>query len=166
MHSSRVISVGAMAFALLLAGGQMARAADASNEAATQQDVVRASDLRSLAVYGSSNEKLGKIEDLVVDPASGHIRYAVLSFGGLLGIGDKYFALPWKDIHVVPKGSSSAGTQKEAYCTLDVSKESLKNAPGFDKHHWPNFADNSFVKDIDSYYGTNREASKTQGTQR
>ena len=83
--------------------------------------------LLSLAVYGESNEKLGKVEDIVVDPSSGKIRYAVLSFGGIFGIGDKYFAVPWHDLNVVYKGPTSAGTQKEEYATIDVSKDALKN---------------------------------------
>ena len=49
----------------------------------------------------------------MVDPGSGQIRYAVLSFGGILGMGDKYFAIPWSDLHVFYKGATSAGTQKE-----------------------------------------------------
>ena len=123
----------------------------------------RVSDLLSLAVYGTENEKLGKIEDLVLDPSSGKISYAVLSFGGILGMGDKYFAVPWNDMRVFYKGATSAGTQKEVYCTLDVSKEALKNAPGFDKNQWPNFADQTFASDVEKFYGANRTAAKIHG---
>jgi sporulation protein YlmC with PRC-barrel domain len=126
----------------------------------------RVSDVMSLAVYGNGDEKLGKIEDLVMDPASGKIRYAVLSFGGILGLGDKYFAVPWTDIRVFFKGATSAGTQKEVYCTVDVSKEALKNAPGFNKDRWPDFADEKFAKDVEAFYGTNRAASKIHGETR
>ena len=126
----------------------------------------RASDLLSLAVYGAADEKLGKIEELVIDPPSGKIRYAVLSFGGILGMGDKYFAVPWSDLQVFYKGATSAGTQKDVYCTVDVSKEALKKAPGFDKNQWPNFADQTFVRDIETFYGSNRTAGRIQGQTR
>jgi sporulation protein YlmC with PRC-barrel domain len=127
---------------------------------------MRASDMRSLAVYGTNNEKLGDIVDLVLDPTSGKIRYSVLSFGGILGMGEKYFAVPWGDVKVFYKGATSAGTQREVYCTVDVSKEALKNAPGFDKSHWPDFADAKFTHDIEAFYGTNRTADKVNGENR
>lgn len=120
----------------------------------------RESDLMSLAVYGSANDKLGKVENLVVDPVSGKTRYAVLSFGGILGMGNKYFAVPWNDLKVFYKGTTSAGTQKEVYATADISKESLKKAPSFDKDHWPDFADTNFVIDLEKFYGSNREAAR------
>ncbi len=101
----------------------------ADDTAPPPQSTARVSDLLSLAVYGESNEKLGKVEDIVVDPSSGKIRYAVLSFGGIFGIGDKYFAVPWHDLNVVHKGPTSAGTQKEEYATIDVSKDALKKCP-------------------------------------
>ena len=152
---SRDFSLG-FGSAILLAAAQ-AWAADA---APPEPRSARFSDLMSLPVYGTGNEKLGKIEDLVADPTSGKISYAVLSFGGILGMGDKYFAVPWNDVKVFYKGTTSAGTQKEVYATVDVSKEALKKRPGFDKNHWPNFADQTFARDLESFYGTNRAASK------
>ena len=116
--------------------------------------IVRAKDLTGLSVYNADDENLGKIEDLVIDPAAGTICYAVLSFGRVLGIGDKYFAVPWRKLSFVPKGQTSSGTLKEDHCRLDVSKDALKNAPGFDKQNWPNFADRSWSMTIDQFYGT------------
>ena len=131
----------------------VAARASADDTVPSPQSTARVLDLLSLAVYGASNEKLGKIEDIVVDPSSGKIRYAVLSFGGILGIGDKYFAVPWHDMNVVYKGATSAGTQKEEYATIDVLKDALKNAPGFNKGQWPNFADQTFTRDLETFYG-------------
>ncbi len=162
MRSLVKVSVLALGAAVLIAAGQ----ALAKDTTAPEPVTAKVSDLLSLSVYGSANEKLGKVEDLVVDPGSGQIRYAVLSFGGILGMGDKYFAIPWSDLHVFYKGATSAGTQKEAYCTIDVSKEALKKAPGFDKNQWPNFADRTFTKDLETFYGSNRAAAKIQGETR
>lgn len=55
-----------------------------------------------------------------------------MDFGGFLGIKDKYFVVPWEVIHFTPNGKK---------ILLDVSKLDLKNAPGFDKNHWPDFSD-------------------------
>ena len=79
----------------------------------------------------------------MVDVSSGKIEYAVLSFGGFLGVGDKYFAVPFNQLQV----------DFENECMiLDVDKERLENAPGFDKEDWPDFANPSFRNSVDSYY--------------
>jgi sporulation protein YlmC with PRC-barrel domain len=127
---------------------------------ASNGPIVRARDLTGLSVYNPSNESLGKIEDLVVDPQNGRIRYAVLSFGGVLGMGDKYFAIPWRKLAFVSKGETSAGTQKEDHCVLDLPKDVLKNAPGFNKDNWPNFADQNWRQTVEQYYETRREATR------
>ena len=104
-----------------------------SGNSMTRETVARAKDLMGLRVYSPNNEDLGKVEDLVIDPSKGKISYAVLSFGGFLGMGDKYFAVPWDDLKLQSKGLTYGGTQKEDHYLLDVDKEALKNAPGFDK---------------------------------
>jgi sporulation protein YlmC with PRC-barrel domain len=143
----------------------LANQSQAAEQVTPNASIVRLSDVSGLAVYNSSNERLGKIEDLVIDTKAGTIRYAVLSFGGLLGIGDKYFAIPWQSVSFVPKGQTSAGTMKEAYCVVDVDKDSLKSAPGFDKDHWPDVADANWQQKIDEYYRT-RQAQRGQGQTR
>lgn len=120
---------------------------------------VKVRDMLGVAVYNSSDENLGKIEDLVMDPSSGRIRYAVLSFGGFLGVGDKLFAVPWGDLKLVTKGTTSAGTAKEDHYVLDVTKEALKNAPGFDKNSWPDFAHRNWSADVDEFYNSRRAPS-------
>lgn len=160
------ISALGLGVAVVIAVGQAFAAdnpAPQQTNPAPEPTTARVSDLISLPIYGAENDKVGKVEDLVADPGSGKIRYAVLSFGGILGMGDKYFAVPWNDLKVFYKGATSAGTQKEVYATIDVSKEALKNAPGFDKKQWPNFADQSFVKDLESFYGSNRAAARIHG---
>ena len=165
MHRSFKVAILACGLVLFAAARAFADDTPAASTA-PKPATVRVSDLLSLSVYGADNEKLGKIEDIVVNPAEGKINYAVLSFGGILGIGDKFFAVPWNELRVVGKGATSAGTQKEAYCMLDVSKDALKNAPGFDKNHWPDFADKTFASDMEKFYGANRTAGKSQGTTR
>jgi len=90
-----------------------------------------------------AGEDLGKIEDLIVDATSGSTVYAVLSFGGFLGMGDKLFALPWASLTV---------DAMENRVILDVDKDLLKRAPGFDKDQWPDMADRTWGSGIYTYY--------------
>ncbi len=104
----------------------------------------KASDLIGKKVMNSANENLGKIEEIVVDANSGRILYGVLSFGGILGIGDKLFAIPWTALDL---------TTDAKEFMLNVDKDRLKNAQGFDKSQWPNFADEQFATTTAEYYG-------------
>ena len=93
---------------------------------------MKSSHLVGKSVENPQNEGLGKIENLAIDPHSGRIIYGVLSYGGILGIGDKLFAIPWSAL--------TLDTDNKCFI-LDVSKERLEQAPGFDKDHWPSQAD-------------------------
>lgn len=101
-------------------------------EARDKTGVLKASDVIGMKVEGTDGKSLGKIKDLVLDPDEGDVQYAVLDFGGFLGIKDKYFIVPWEAINFKPNGKK---------IVLDVSKRDLKKAPGFDKNHWPDFSD-------------------------
>jgi sporulation protein YlmC with PRC-barrel domain len=105
--------------------------------------VLSASTLIGNQVRNPEGERLGRIEDIVIDLDAGRIAYAVLSFGGFLGIGDKLFALPW---------SALALDQEAEEFVLDVDKDMLKRAPGFDKDDWPNMADRHWGTEIHRYY--------------
>jgi sporulation protein YlmC with PRC-barrel domain len=96
-------------------------------------------------VYNHADEDLGEIKEIMLDTANGNIRYAVLSFGGILGIGEKLFAIPWKAL--------TLDTQNKRFI-LNVDKERLTSAPGFDKDKWPDMADKTWENEIHSYYGT------------
>lgn len=96
-------------------------------------------------VRNPKGENLGKIEDLMIDTSEGRIGYAVLSFGGFIGIGDKLFAIPWAALRL---------DQDDGEFILDVDKEVLKSAPGFDRDQWPDFADPRFAEQIHSHYGS------------
>jgi len=97
------------------------------------------------SVVNSMGEDLGKIEAIMLDVPRGRVAYAVLSFGGFLGLGDKLFAIPWEAL--------TLDAERECFI-LDVEKDRLKNAPGFDKDHWPAMADLQWATDIHSYYGS------------
>ena len=101
-------------------------------------------------VYNSDGEDLGDIKEFMIDMSSGRIAYAVLSFGGLLGMGDKLFAVPWKAL--------ALDTVNKRF-TLNVPKDRLKGAPGFDKNNWPSMADKTWASGVHTFYGTSYEAS-------
>jgi hypothetical protein len=85
------------------------------------------------------------VNDLVVDLQTGKISYVAMSFGGVLGIGEKLFAVPFNQLRFAQNDNGT-------YFVLSMSKEKLKAAPGFDKSHWPNFADPNWSQHIDQYY--------------
>ncbi|MES2259113.1 MAG: PRC-barrel domain-containing protein [Pseudomonadota bacterium] len=96
-------------------------------------------------VYNLQDEDLGDIKEFMIDMQSGQIAYAVLSFGGVLGIGNKLFAVPFQSLQL--------DTVNKRFI-LDIDKARLENAPGFDKDHWPDMASAEFSTQIHSFYGT------------
>jgi len=102
-------------------------------------------------VYNTNDEDLGDIKEIMLDVASGKIAYAVLSFGGVLGLGEKLFAVPWKALKL--------DTENKRFI-LDVSKERLKNAPGFDKDDWPDMADTTWSDGVHNFYETEHYSSR------
>ena len=95
-------------------------------------------------VENPQGQDLGDIKDVVIDRASGRIAYAVVSFGGFLGMGEKLFAVPW--------GAFSQPSDNKDKFVLAVDKERLTNAPGFDANNWPQMASQEWVTSLYSYY--------------
>jgi len=106
--------------------------------------VLSASTLAGDHVQNSAGEDLGKVNEIMIDIPSGKVAYAVLSFGGFLGMGNKLFALPWSALRL---------DEDKKHFVLDVDKKKLENAPGFDKDNWPDMADTTWGNEIFSYYG-------------
>ena len=123
-------------------------------EARDKNGVLKASDVIGMKVEGTDDKSLGTIKDLVLDPVEGDIQYAVLDFGGFLGIKDKYFIVPWEAITFNATGKK---------IVLDVSKRDLKKAPGFDKSHWPDFSDRQQQVLIYEFYEIPVEREEKQG---
>ncbi len=94
-------------------------------------------------VRNRADEDLGKVEEIMIDLATGRVAYVVLSAGGFLGVGDKYFAMPW-DLLEVDTATHSV--------VVDLDKETIENAPGFDKDNWPDTSDSSWLNDVYVYY--------------
>ena len=108
-------------------------------------EVMGATTLIGNDVYNHKDQDVGDIKEIMLDVRSGSVNYAVLSFGGFLSIGEKLFAVPWSALTL---------DTKEKRFVLNVEKDRLKDAPGFDKDSWPNMADQSWARGIHSFYGT------------
>lgn len=107
--------------------------------------LMTAATLTGDTVVNREGEKLGRIDDLMIDVPSGRVAYAVMSSGGFLGLGDKLFAVPFNALTL----------DVDSKCfVLDVPRERIEEAPGFDKDHWPEMADMRWAQHVHGYYGT------------
>jgi sporulation protein YlmC with PRC-barrel domain len=118
---------------------------DTDEEQGPGPDLMGADTLIGNDVYNHNEEDLGDIKEIMLDVRSGRVSYAVLSFGGFLSMGEKLFAVPWNAL--------TLDTVNKRF-VLNVEKERLENAPGFDKDNWPNMADETWATEIHSFYGT------------
>lgn len=115
--------------------------------------VTKSSDLIGKTVMNLQGIDLGEIKELVIDwRGGGIVEYAVLAFGGFLGLGDKYFAVPWEAMVL----SSDKG-----HFLLNVKEERLKNAPGFDKDKWPDMSKQDWALEIYRFYDLPPHTSKS-----
>ena len=107
-------------------------------------EIMAADTLEGDSVVNMQGEELGTIQDIMVDVPHGRVAYAVLSTGGVLGIGSKLHAIPWTSL--------TLDANRKCFI-LNVDKNRLENAPGFDKDHWPSMADQRWASEVHQYYG-------------
>ncbi len=124
---------------------------------------IRASKLIGMKIQNSRKESVGQIKDIVVDPASTRIQYVAVTYGGFLGLGDKLFAVPMRAIQV----QQDPDSRDRVVLVLDVTKEQMNGAQGFDESNWPNFADEKFSSELYRRYKIedylNRDLARTDG---
>lgn len=126
-------------------GARITGSAHINDNSGPGPEIMAASSFEGEKVVNAQGETLGEIEQIMLDVRRGRIAYAVLAVGGVLGIGEKFFAIPWRSL--------TLDTDNKQFI-LDVDKERLENAPGFDKEHWPSMADRSWATELHTYYGT------------
>lgn len=129
----------------------MYKTSSSSNDSGPGPRLMGADTLIGNDVANMDNESIGDIKEIMLDVASGNIEYAVLSFGSFLGFGEKLFAVPWAALKL--------DTENKRFL-LNIDKERLKQAPGFDKDKWPDLADTTLANDLHSYYGTKPYANR------
>ena len=109
----------------------------------TQPLALSASTLKGDKVLNYQNEEIGSVEEIMIDIHTGRVAYVVVSFGGILGIGNKLFAVPWSALTV--------DTDRKCFL-MDANKDLLKNAPGFDKNDWPETPNGQWYHEVYKYY--------------
>ncbi len=115
--------------------------------------ILSSTSITGTNVTNQKGENLGEIKDLMIDTETGTVNYAVLSFGGFLGLGDKYFAVPFEAFNV------NSTTER---FVLNVTKDRLENAPGFEKDNWPKTSDNKYWDNLYDHYGVKRRSFLSQ----
>ena len=105
--------------------------------------LIASNRVEGTAVYNRAGEKLGRIESFMVDKRTGRAEYAIMSFGGLFGMGDNHYPLPWNVLTYEP--------DKGGY-VVDLDKEKLKSGPSFKAGEEPDF-DRDFDRRVFDYYG-------------
>ncbi|NLX04082.1 MAG: PRC-barrel domain containing protein [Phycisphaerae bacterium] len=138
--------VGGALFTLVavpVVGQQQAQSDQPERQGEFQPLLQKASHLIGLKVQNPAGEDLGRIDDLVLSANEDRVSYAVLARGGFLGIGDKYFAIPWSALTMSAANDAMV---------LDVEKDRLKAAPGFNKDNWPNMGDPRWSQGVHQFY--------------
>lgn len=105
--------------------------------------VMTAGTLQGNSVKNFQDEDIGTIKEIMLDVQRGQIAYAVMSCGGMMGMGAKLFAVPWAAL--------TLDTDRKCFI-LNADKEALKKAPGFDRDHWPAMADPAWATEVYSFY--------------
>jgi sporulation protein YlmC with PRC-barrel domain len=119
--------------------------------------VLAASTLAGDKVRNGAGEDLGKVDEIMIDIPTGRVAYAVVSFGGFLRMGNKLFAIPWSALTV---------DEDEKCFILDVDRQTLETAPGFDKNNWPDMENETFRTQVYKHYNADPYWENDQPTRR
>jgi hypothetical protein len=109
--------------------------------------LIAASKVEGTSVYNREGESLGSIFDVMIDKRCGQVAYAVMSFGGFLGMGESYHPLPWDVLDY---------DERQGGYVVDLNKERLQNAPHYGANDMPDWSDRQYGREIDDYYGIPR----------
>lgn len=107
--------------------------------------LIAASKVEGTAVYDAQGEKVGKIYDVMLDKVSGQVAYAVLSFGGFLGMGSDYYPLPWNALTY---------SERQGGYVTNVDKTLLEGAPKYASPDDAVWTQPGYARGVDDYYGT------------
>lgn len=106
--------------------------------------VLSSSSLQGDAIVSPDGDKLGTLKEIMIDLRTGNVAYAVLSRGGVMGVGEKLFALPWSLLTV---------DAEEKNLRLDVDPDLLENSTGFDPDDWPSFSSQEWAEETHRRFG-------------
>ena len=111
----------------------------------TSGRLIAADQVEGTSIYNPAGDNLGSVQDVMIDKISGKIAYAVVGFGGFLGIGDRHYPLPWEKL----KYDTSMGG-----FGVDVDRRTLEGAPSYADNDTVGWEDPAWGKRVYDYYGT------------
>ncbi|QDU40934.1 PRC-barrel domain protein [Maioricimonas rarisocia] len=114
---------------------------------------IRASEFIGMNIQNAQGEGLGEVNDIVIDASNGKVRYAAVTYGGFLGLGNKMFAVPFGAFEV----RTEEGDSDDYILVLNVTQSQLEGAQGFNEDNWPDFGDRTFTDEVDRRYGVERQ---------
>ena len=117
---------------------------DPRTSSTSVKPLIAASRVNGTTVYNRAGEKLGSIYDVMLEKISGRAAYAIMSFGGFLGIGDRYHPLPWSAL--------TYDTNLGGY-VVDLDRKRLEAAPSYASNELATWDDPSYGRRVDEYYG-------------
>lgn len=106
--------------------------------------ILSSGSLSTDSVRNTGGVEIADVKEIMIDLVSGRVAYVVISYGGVMGLGDKLFAVPWDAVRV---------DQENRCLVVDLDEETLASAPGFDKDEWPDFADPNWTRQVHEHYG-------------
>jgi sporulation protein YlmC with PRC-barrel domain len=109
------------------------------------RDLISSDKVEGTAVYDRNGNKLGTVTNVMLDKRSGHVAYAVLSFGGFLGMGSSYHPLPWDQLTY---------NRDQGGYVVDLTEEQLRGAPTYSAPEEARWGDPTYGRKIDAYYGS------------
>jgi hypothetical protein len=117
-----------------------------SGDVATDETgaLISAGKVTGTNVYNRQGEKLGSVYDVMLNKATGQVAYAIMSFGGFLGMGESYHPLPWRAL--------AYDTRQDGY-VVDIDRRRLEGAPNYTASDAPNWSDRAYGQSVDRYYG-------------
>ncbi|WP_372896886.1 PRC-barrel domain-containing protein [Stieleria sp.] len=136
------------------------RSADAGKlDEKTRGANIRVSQLMGYNIQNSQGESVGEIKDIVIDSRTGKVKYAAVTYGGFIGLGNKLFAVPFEafKVQVDPDEIGDDDIDADDYVlVLNVTQQQLEGQEGFDEDNWPDMADSQWARELDKRYGVNR----------
>jgi sporulation protein YlmC with PRC-barrel domain len=110
----------------------------------TDSSLIAASKVEGTDVFDPTGEKLGTVKDIYIDKVSGEVEFAALAFGGVLGMGEKYHPLPWKELDY--------DTERDGF-VVEIEKEDLEASPAYEQDRLSG-ADRAWGTEVRNYYST------------
>ena len=106
-------------------------------------DLISSENVDGTPVYNPSGERLGSVKHLMIGKSDGCVRYAVLSFGGMFGFGERYYPLPW---------SALTYRERQSGYVVNINRERLENAPSYERGQEPTY-DSEYGQRVYNYHG-------------